>query len=113
MIPKRNLSALRRHFPLTKRCIYFNNASEGPLPLPAKKVMERFLHDSAHTENDHDAESFRIIEEVRGKCAKLIGAGSSEIALTTNTSYGLNLVCRGLDLKRGDEILLPPTPPTV
>jgi cysteine desulfurase/selenocysteine lyase len=87
--------------------VYLNNASEGPLPLPAKKVMEKFLYDSAHTENAHDAESFRIIEEVRGKCAKLIGAKSPEIALTTNTSYGLNLVCRGLKLKRGDEILLP------
>jgi cysteine desulfurase/selenocysteine lyase len=107
MTEQKSLSHLRRYFPLTKGCVYLNNASEGPLPLPAKKAMEKFLHDSVYTENDHDAESFRTIEEVRRKCAKLIGAKSSEIALSTNTSYGLNLVCRGLDLKRGDEILLP------
>jgi len=107
MTGKKSLSHFRRYFPLTKKCIYLNNASEGPLPLPAKRVMERFLHHSSYTENEHDAESFRIVEEVRGKCAKLIGAKSSEIALTTNTSYGLNLVCRGLKLKSGDEVLLP------
>jgi cysteine desulfurase/selenocysteine lyase len=107
MAGKTSLSHFRRYFPLTRRCTYLNNASEGPLPLPAKRVMEMFLHDSAYTANDHDAESFRIVEELRGKCARLIGAKSSEIALTTNTSYGLNLVCRGLKLKSGDEILLP------
>jgi len=107
MTQKKSLAHLRRHFPITRRCIYLNNASEGPLPLPAKKVMEKFLHNSSYTENEHDAESFRIVEEVRGKCAKLIEAKSSEIALTTNTSYGLNLVCRGLKLKKGEEIILP------
>ncbi len=107
MAGKKSLSHLRRYFPLTKKCIYLNNASEGPLPLSAKRVMEKFLYDSSYTENEHDPESFRIVEEVREKCARLIKAKSSEIALTTNTSYGLNLVCRGLGLKSGDEILLP------
>ena len=107
MAGKTSLSHFRRYFPLTRRCTYLNNASEGPLPLPAKRVMERFLHDSAYTENEHDPESFRIVEEVREKCAKLIRAKSAEVALAANTSYGLNLVCRGLGLKSGDEILLP------
>jgi len=45
-------------------------------------------------------------ESVRQKLAAFINASPEEVALTSNTTEGLNLVINGLDLKEGDEVLI-------
>ena len=55
---------------------------------------------------DDDREAFQKLENIRKLIAKMIKAQPAEIAFVPNTSYGLNVAAWGLDLKRGDEILL-------
>jgi selenocysteine lyase/cysteine desulfurase len=43
----------------------------------------------------------------RAAVARLIGADPAEVALTPNTSYGINMAAQTLPLAPGDEILLP------
>jgi len=45
------------------------------------------------------------MEDVRARMAAFIGADLSELALTRNTTEGMNAVARGIDLEPGDQIL--------
>jgi selenocysteine lyase/cysteine desulfurase len=48
---------------------------------------------------------FDELANARVRCARLIGAEPREIALTVNTSYGLNLAARALPFERGDIVI--------
>jgi cysteine desulfurase/selenocysteine lyase len=49
-----------------------------------------------------------MIDDTRGKLAKLINASKQEIIFTSGATEGLNLIARGLEqfIKKGDEIIL-------
>ena len=48
---------------------------------------------------------YQQLENVRGLAANFLGATSSEVAITRNTTEGMNIIARGLDLDPDDEIL--------
>jgi selenocysteine lyase/cysteine desulfurase len=54
-----------------------------------------------------EEKQFETLARSRELCAALIGANPSEIALATNTGYGINLAARALPLSPGDVILTP------
>ncbi|MEO8452085.1 MAG: aminotransferase class V-fold PLP-dependent enzyme [Gemmatimonadota bacterium] len=103
-----DVSALRAsEFPWADRAIFMNHASLGPIPERARLALHRY--------NDARAAAYRItgehLNEVlatsRILAARLINAEPAEIALTTNTSYGLQLAARMLGLRSGDIVLAP------
>jgi isopenicillin-N epimerase len=47
-----------------------------------------------------------MAEDVRTKAAAYINANADEVALTHNTTEGMNFVANGLDLTAGDEVLM-------
>ena len=53
---------------------------------------------------DH-VDIFSSMDEVRATIAELIGASRSEIAITTNTTEGTNVVATSLGLERGDNVV--------
>ena len=101
-----DLRRARSNFDLNQGIIYLNHASHGPLPLPARKVYDEFLDSWQKTEHDHDAESFRIIRELRVKLAAMIGAPHDRVGLSGNTTYGFNIVAGGYPWQRGDNVVL-------
>ena len=96
-----------REFPRVRRdeIAYLNSASTGPLPECAVRALAEF--------NGMRAEPWRVTQEMqftqldrgRAQIARLVGASPSEIALTVNTSYGLNLAARALPLRAGDVVI--------
>jgi selenocysteine lyase/cysteine desulfurase len=54
-----------------------------------------------------DDMEFDVMGRSRGLAARLVGAGSDEIALTTNTSQGINIAARCLPLRAGDVVVSP------
>jgi cysteine desulfurase/selenocysteine lyase len=54
-------------------------------------------------------EWLNLADTVRTKVAHLIGARADEIALTKNTSEGLNIIAAGLKFKAGDRIIVAPS----
>jgi selenocysteine lyase/cysteine desulfurase len=96
-----------REFPRLQRddAIYLNSAATGPLPERALRVT------AAH--NELRAEPWRYTPEVqfgtltrsRDLVARLINASPEEVALTVNTSYGINLAARALPLVPGDVVV--------
>jgi selenocysteine lyase/cysteine desulfurase len=85
---------------------YLNSASTGPLPERTIRVLERFnrMRGAPHLLPDPDL--FAIFAESRRLIARLINAAPEEIALATNTSYGLNLAALALPLEPGDVVLV-------
>lgn len=85
---------------------YLNSASIGPLPDRTIRALERFnrMRGAPHLLPDPDL--FAIFTESRRLIAQLINATPDEIALATNTSYGLNLAALALPLEKGDVVLV-------
>ena len=101
------MSAIREaEFGALKGVTYLNSASTGPLPERTIRVLERFnrMRGAPHLLPDPDL--FAIFTESRRLIARLINATPDEIALATNTSYGLNLAALALPLERGDVVLV-------
>jgi selenocysteine lyase/cysteine desulfurase len=101
-----DIKRARSHFGINDNIVYFNHASHGPLPLGARKAYDDFLDSWQKTEHDHDVESFRIIKELRGKLAGMIGAPAERIGLSPNTTYGFSIITGGFPWRKGDNVVL-------
>jgi cysteine desulfurase / selenocysteine lyase len=87
--------------------IFLNHASTGPLPSRSVRALERWADLRANPHRiPHDLQ-FGTLARGRELCARLIGAEVAEIALATNTTYGINLAAFSLPLKKGDVVLTP------
>ena len=97
---------IRAHYLFEDDLIMMNNGTVGPMPKPVFNRLMRAFRTQA--ENPYDVYNFLpgFREGVRDKLAAFINASPDEVALTSNTTEGLNFVIHGLDLKAGDEILM-------
>ena len=105
-----DVDALRREeFPWAAagETIYLNNASTGPLPQRTVRVLDEWSRLRANPDRVPQDLQFGTLARAREQLARLVGADASEIALATNTSYGLNLAAFALPLRAGDVVLTP------
>ena len=104
---RETFKALRTaEFPWTAETIYLNNASIGPIPERTRRALDEFTAKRTAPHLLPDRELFAGLAAARLGIAQLINADPSEIALATNTSWGLNLAARALPLERGDVVLV-------
>ena len=80
-----------------------NNGTMGPVPRSVVEAQTRYLVDMA---SDPRIGGWNRIEPVREKLAKFVGANADEIVMTRSTTEGMKIFSRGLDLRRGDEVLM-------
>ena len=97
---------IRREFLLEEGFAYLNNGTVGPTPGPVYKAMVQYWRMMAENPNEKSAILQGRMEAIRRKAAKFVGADPDEIAIVRNTTEGNNLVCQGIDLKQGDEVLI-------
>jgi len=97
---------IRNLFDFEDRFIMMNNGTLGPMPKPVFNTLVRYFR--VQMTNPYDSYNYlpTFREGVRAKLAAFINASPDEVALTSNTTEGLNLVINGLDLKEGDEVLI-------
>jgi cysteine desulfurase/selenocysteine lyase len=93
-------SMVRQQFPLNKDLAYLNNGTMGPSPYPVIEAVKKGMMDG-----DVNG-SYGGWEATQAKLAKFVGADENEIALTHNVTDGINIVCWGLPLKKGDEVIM-------
>jgi cysteine desulfurase/selenocysteine lyase len=102
-----NVRALREaEFPGADQQIYLNHASTGPLPERTRRALEAFSRDRVLPFRLPDDRLQGILADARSRAARLIKAEVGEIALTTNTSFGLNLAARMLPFEPGSIVLV-------
>lgn len=83
-----------------------NNAGVSPAPLPVQAAMRAELEFSNRAPSHHlwNVQMPRR-EAVRERLARRFGVSADEIAITRNTSEGLQTCQFGFDLRAGDEVL--------
>lgn len=96
-----------REFPRVRRdgIAFLNSASTGPLPECAVKALGDFNARRAEPWRISQHDQFSELDRSRELVARLVGATAQEIALSVNTSYGLNLAARALPLDAGDVVI--------
>ena len=98
---------VRSQFILDKGLTYMNNASLGMPPAVVVEAVckgyEAISKEPLH--GKHDLQD-NITKEVIPNLAKTFGAEADEIVLTRNASEALHLQAIGLELKRGDEVII-------
>jgi cysteine desulfurase / selenocysteine lyase len=80
-----------REYPWAERSVYMNAAAFGPLPDRARRAVDAFNARRHEAPLLGDAEFPEILGRARAAVARLLNAPPATIALTTNTSHGLNL----------------------
>ena len=98
-----NWPEIRKQFPVTERLAYLNSAAAGPVSrasfAAASGYYEKMMSDGDVHWNRWLAER----EAMRKKIAQFINAEPEEIAFTTNTSSGMNVIVDALE-GRGEVI---------
>ena len=88
---------VRRDFPVTERMVYLNSAAAGPVSRPVMESAARFYREMMEEGDASWDEWLARRELIRRRIADYINADPEEIAFTTNTSSGMNLIVDALE----------------
>ena len=105
-----DLEQLRREeFPWTRtgEVSYLNHAGTGPLPARTVRALHEWDCVRAEPWRNTAKEQFGVLARSRELCARMIGAVPDEIAMTVNTSYGINVAASSVPLNAGDVVITP------
>lgn len=99
---------LREHTPVLADRVYLNAGFQGPLSEPVAAAMHEWLD----RELKEGPTSRPILEarramatRYRERVAEAFGADPDEIAITDNTTHGMNMVTAGLTVEAGDGVV--------
>jgi selenocysteine lyase/cysteine desulfurase len=98
-----NWDDIRKEFPVTENSTYLNAAAAGPLSRATMAAATEYYQQMMNDADTHWDEWLAKREEVRRKVAAFVNAEPDEIALTTNTSSGINVIVDALE-KHGEVI---------
>jgi selenocysteine lyase/cysteine desulfurase len=85
--------------------VHVDHASIGPIPQRARDAVAVYNDRRAEMWRMRAEDFFPVLDRSRVLAAQLIGASAEEIALTPNTSWGVNLAAYALPLGPGDIVL--------
>src|SRR2546421_3771797 len=98
-----NWSDIRQQFPVTERLAYLNSAAAGPVARASQAAAAGYYEKMMRDGDVHWNRWLAEREAVRAKVARFINAEPEEIAFTTNTSSGMNVIVDALE-DRGEVI---------
>src|SRR2546428_12300120 len=96
-------SEIRQRFPVTQRVAYLNSAAAGPVSRASQEAAAGYYEKMMSDGDVHWNRWLANREAVRKKIAAFINAEPEEIAFTTNTSQGMNVIVDALE-DRGEVI---------
>ncbi len=104
-----DIDKIRELIPATRNSIYMNTGAGGPMPLPVAEAISACM-DLEHRNGPYTPtvweERKTLVPSIREKAASLIGAEENEVALTDNTSSGINIIANCIDWAEGDEVVI-------
>jgi cysteine desulfurase/selenocysteine lyase len=102
-------ASIKGDFLITKKKIYLNNGSIGPVPVSTiKSITDFYLR---YSEQGPDSNEFNdyldgLKKETRKRVADLIKCSDDEVIFTQSTTEGVNFIANGLNWNKGNRILL-------
>src|SRR5437588_4745115 len=94
---------IRQRFPVTERVAYLNSAAAGPVSIASQAAAAGYYEKMMRDGDVHWNRWLADREAVRKKIASFINAEPEEVAFTTNTSQGKNVIVDALE-DRGEVI---------
>src|SRR6476619_4619290 len=88
---------IRKQFPVTEHSTYLNTAAAGPLPRATSEAASEYYRLMLNDGDIHWDEWLAQREDVRNRVASFINAEPDEVALTINTSTGMNVIIDALE----------------
>src|SRR5437588_2487217 len=98
-----NWNDLRKQFPVTSHLAYLNSAAAGPVSRASQAAAAGYYEKMMRDGDVHWNRWLAEREAIREKVARFINAEPEEIAFTTNTSSGMNVIVDALE-DRGEVI---------
>jgi L-cysteine/cystine lyase len=102
------VTRLREHHPAVLSTLYLNTGTSGPLSRNVTEAMVRSLQ-TQEAEGRIGLNYFPQIgavkNDVRQALATILGCDATEIALTANTTEGMNMITLGVNWRPGDEAI--------
>ena len=99
-------SSVARAYRLDGRWIILNGGGNNPHPTSVVEALSRYDAMSSSAPRPHNYTLWARIENHRERLARLMDCAPAEVAITRNTTEGLNIVGWGLPLEQGDEVLI-------
>jgi selenocysteine lyase/cysteine desulfurase len=100
-------SQIQRAFDVDRTRINFNNGGVAPTP---SHVLDQMIRDLRFSNEMPALHMWSVleprIESVRQNLARDFGCDPEELAITRNASEGMETLILGIDLKRGDEVIV-------
>jgi cysteine desulfurase/selenocysteine lyase len=97
----------RRQFEAEEDSVWLNTAHQGRLPKRAAEALGEALEWKLHPEKLASPERFTAVPvRLRAALARVLDVPTDEIVLANSASYGLHAIANGLDLGRGDEVVV-------
>jgi L-cysteine/cystine lyase len=101
---------VRQELPVLEQLVYLNTGTAGPLPRRTVAAItaanERQMLDGRASFKVYMEDYFPLLNDVRARFARLLGADVSEVAITHHTTEGMNIAIWGLNWQAGDEIVV-------
>jgi selenocysteine lyase/cysteine desulfurase len=98
-----NWADIRKQFPVTEKLAYLNSAAAGPVSRASQSAAAGYYEKMMNDGDVHWNRWLADREAIREKVARFINAEPEEIAFTTNTSSGMNVIVDALE-DRGEVI---------
>ena len=102
------VSAIRAELPVTERYVYLNAGTNGPLP---RRSHDALVASSAYELNEGRIGAaaytrlFQNLDDARTAFATVLHCDPAEVALTHNTTEGMNIALMGMRWQLGDEVV--------
>lgn len=96
-----------RDFPGVEGKTYMNVAARGLMPAATRDALVKHVEDFATGDVDKNG-YFAMVERVRERFARSIGAHADEIAFMKNITEGINAVAASIDWQAGDNVVICP-----
>jgi cysteine desulfurase/selenocysteine lyase len=96
---------IRSDFPVTRELTYLDTAYDGPYPLPVLEAGREFMERRARGNAGRVQDWLQVLEDSKAVLADLINATPDELAITTNTTQGANVLATSLDFEAGDNVV--------
>jgi L-cysteine/cystine lyase len=103
-----NFDDARALFPALERVAYLNAGSMGPVARPTIEAMKARLDadlERGRGGRPYIDEMLALRQQARAALAGVVHVDPANVALTTSTTEGCNIVLAGLDLEREDEVV--------
>ena len=103
-----DLEAIRAELGVLDRLVWLNTGTFGPLPrrtLDAMAAADRLDYERGRTGAWYPAEILELRERLRAALAAVVSVPPETLALTRSTTEGCSIVCAGLGVGPGDEVV--------